>query len=400
MRVPETPINELERLRELNEYSLLDTLPEEDYDNITQLASQICGTPIALITLIDKDRQWFKSSLGLAGTETPRNVSFCAHAILSPEEIMVVPDSREDDRFFDNPLVSGAPQVVFYAGIPLVTNKGFPLGALCVIDSVPHNISREQLKSLKALSTNVVRLFELRKSKMELEMVQTELQRKNQELERFASIAAHDLKSPLSNISSIVDLLKMAHSEHLSEEGQELIGLLDESSQQLRELIDGILEHSRSDALLQANREEVKLPQFFTDLLNLIDYKKQYQIKYPTDFNIITVNRHAIQQILINLIINGITYNDKDSVEISIGFEEGEMFYRFSVTDNGRGIAPEHQTKIFKLFERLDTPEQHETKGHGIGLSTVKKLVEHLGGEISIQSIVGQGTTFSFSVLK
>lgn len=164
MKKPLIPPNELARIEELNSYGILDTMPEQDYDNLTWLAAQICGTPISLISLIDPTRQWFKSHHGLDATETPRDLAFCAHAINKPGEILIVPDSREDERFSDNPLVTGDPHVIFYAGMPLISSNGYPLGTLCVIDNVPNSLSVDQIESLKALSQQVVRLMELARS--------------------------------------------------------------------------------------------------------------------------------------------------------------------------------------------------------------------------------------------
>ena len=175
MKPAQVPVDELARLEALTGYNLLDTLPEDTYDDITQLASEICRTPIALISLVDENRQWFKSKQRLPEDETLRDYSFCAHAILNPSEIFIVPDAREDERFSDNPLTTGQPKVVFYAGVPLVNPEGYPLGTLCVIDNRPRTLTENQLLSLQALSRLVNAHFELRKIRKELETTQARL---------------------------------------------------------------------------------------------------------------------------------------------------------------------------------------------------------------------------------
>ena len=169
MKSAPLPPDEAARMQSLQEHQLLDTLPEEVYDDITRLASEICGTPISLLTLVDEKRQWFKSKQGLGVDETPREYSFCAHAIIDPNEVFVVPDARYDERFHDNPLTTGEPHVIFYAGVPVRDADGRPLGTLCVIDNRPRDMSDQKLESLKALAKLVNAHFKLRKTKMELE---------------------------------------------------------------------------------------------------------------------------------------------------------------------------------------------------------------------------------------
>lgn len=167
MKTPSLPKNEIQRLIALKQYQILDTAAEDSFDDLTSLASQICNTPIALISLLDESRQWFKSSVGLEAKETPRNISFCGHAILG-EDIFEVPDAALDERFSDNPLVTDNPNIRFYAGYPLVTEAGYALGTLCVIDQTPKHLNDQQRTALRKLGRQVVMQIEHRMSMLQL----------------------------------------------------------------------------------------------------------------------------------------------------------------------------------------------------------------------------------------
>ena len=187
MKAP-PPENESARLAALQRYAILDTFPEQEFDDLSRLAAMICGTPIALVSLVDSHRQWFKSRIGIDETETSRDVAFCAHAILQPD-VMVVPDALEDERFRANPLVTENPNVRFYAGAPLISQEGYALGTLCVIDRVPRELSAEQKEALKALSRLVVTQMELRRSVSDLSRAIRERRMTEEELDQLFTVS-------------------------------------------------------------------------------------------------------------------------------------------------------------------------------------------------------------------
>ncbi|HYT31520.1 MAG TPA: GAF domain-containing protein [Thermoanaerobaculia bacterium] len=162
MRSAPLPANESARLEALAGYEILDTPPEPEFDDLTLLASHICGAPQASISLVDRERQWFKSRVAVPANETPRDVAFCAHAILE-DDVMIVPDAQADERFADNPLVTSGPGIRFYAGAPLINSEGHALGTLCVMDQVPRELAPDQVEGLRVLSRQVVAQLELRR---------------------------------------------------------------------------------------------------------------------------------------------------------------------------------------------------------------------------------------------
>ncbi|MFV8269377.1 sensor histidine kinase [Flavobacterium sp. GT2N3] len=398
MIAPKKYILEEERIKLLESYSILDTLPEAEYDNLTLIASQICGTPIALITFVDEERQWFKSHTGFDVSETPRDYSFCAHAINDPENIFIIPDARNDVRFHDNPIVAGQENVIFYAGVPLTNEEGMPLGTICVIDHKPKVLTPDQIRSLKALSVQTMKLLELRLKKLQLEKTLEALEKKNQELERFAYIAAHDLKSPLANISGLSDVFIDNYNEIIDEDGKEIIHLIKTSSSKLREMIDSLLAYSKSNILEKENNSEVSISVLEKELSNLFIFKNNCSIKFKSNVSFLFINKTAIEQILINLVTNAIKYNDKENIEIEIEVIEESDCYKIAVSDNGPGISKEFHNVIFDIFEVVSTVDRYGVKGNGIGLATVKKIVEAFDGTINVESEMGKGSKFMFTL--
>jgi GAF domain-containing protein len=181
---PPTPQQEKRRLNVLWQYDVLDTVPEELFDDLTELAARICEAPIALISLVDEKRQWFKSKVGTSVSETSRDISFCAHAI-KQSDLFIVPDATKDARFAKNPLVTSDPKIRFYAGAPLITTDGYALGTLCVIDKVPRDLRTDQRQALIILARHVVSQLELRRRSRDLSRARSQQAKMRVEVERL-----------------------------------------------------------------------------------------------------------------------------------------------------------------------------------------------------------------------
>lgn len=256
MNKPPTPQNEQNRLNALLKYNILDTESEQAFDDLTALAAYICGTPIALVSLIDDSRQWFKSKVGLDVTETPRELAFCAHTICQPNELLIVPNALNDQRFSSNPLVTSDPNIRFYAGAPLVTPDGYAIGSLCVIDRVPGELSLEQRQALAALSRQVISQLELRINVAELKQ---NISRRQQ--------AEKTLRRTNSQLNQVVDKLKQSQvqliqSEKMSSLGQMVAGIAHEINNPVN--------------FIHANLGYLKTS--FQDIIHLISL---YQQHYP-----------------------------------------------------------------------------------------------------------------------
>ena len=389
----QSPENEARRLRILEEYKILDTESEKDFDDITKLASEICESPISAISLIDTNRQWFKSAYGLSHTETSRTLSFCAHAI-HDNAMFVVEDARHDIRFHDSPLVTGDPNIVFYAGVPLIDKEGFALGTLCVIDNKTKKLSDFQERALKTLSHQILKLMEIKKLNHKLKLKNYLLEESYNELERFAQVVSHDLKSPLNNILGLTDLLKNEeHCEIKNPEANLYIDLIKESSEKLKEYIDATLNTYKNNILAPDDKEFFYINTILKNSAQLLNPKNEFEINLPDNIEIYNY-KSIFEQIFINLISNAIKYNDKPKVIIDIMILIEDGYYTIIVKDNGIGIENDQLEAIFGMFVTLGKVDRFNNSGTGIGLSNVKNLVNRAEGGIIVKSVVGEGTTF------
>ena len=384
---------EARRLRVLEDYKILDTQNESDFDEITKLASEICNSPISLISFIDSNRQWFKSTYGISIKETPRSVSFCAHAIKG-DSLFVVENATEDERFKNFSSVTGDPNIVFYAGIPLTDKDGYAMGALCVIDNKTKKLTEFQSNALEVLGRQVVRLLELRKLNHQLQLRNNILDNNYKNLERFSHVITHDIKSPLNNILSLTQLLEDELKEHFKDDVKMYIDYIKESSLKLKEYIEATLKTYKEGINTIKEKEFFSLESIVKNCNKLLNPTKEYDIRLSNSIEIFNYKSY-FEQILLNLISNAIKYNDKPKVIITIAIEVVDNYCYLTIKDNGIGIEADKIDHIFDMFNTLDKVDRFNNTGTGIGLSTVKNLVERIEGTINVTSTIGEGTVFT-----
>lgn len=412
MKVAPKPANEEARLEELKSYDILDTLPEKDFDDLTFLASEICQTPMALITLVEEERQWFKSKVGIEGSETSRRDSFCSHTIIQ-NEVMVVPDSLKDERFADNPLVTAAPHVRFYAGAPLKTAAGHNLGALCVVDNQPRNITTKQMEALQSLARQVVNQMELRRSLRQLKESENELKHSKTMAEdayrvkgEFLANMSHEIRTPMNGIIGLTELLQ---NSKLDREQTEKLRMIQTCGQTLLDLINEILDFSKLEAgKVQIEKRGFNFKEMVTDTIKMCEVnalKKGLEISCTINQNVpdsITGDSTRIKQVLMNLLSNAIKFTSKGNVNIEIKkLENGapqKCEIQISVKDSGVGIPLNLQHRLFKSFSQVDASTTRQFGGTGLGLAISKGLCEKMNGRIWFESTPQVGSTFHFTI--
>ncbi|NRF39576.1 GAF domain-containing sensor histidine kinase [Pedobacter foliorum] len=392
MKVAPLPKNESDRLSALASYKLMDSDQEQDYDDLAMLAAEICQTPVALITFIGEERQWFKSRYGTELTENHRDYTFCSHAILDDQEIMIVSDATKDSRFFDNPMVTEH-KVVFYAGVPLVNPEGYALGSICVIGNEKKQLNDNQISALKILGRQALQLIELRKKVFEYEELNKALEVSNGLVRKFAERVAHDIKNPLGNIMLTAQALRSKAEKAGHVDYYRFIDISLNSARKLLDYVNQLLQDSKTQVGVGEEKERFFLTNLLEEILGMLTIPDHYELDLPIDAEICS-SRIALEQILLNLLSNAVRYNDKVKPEIELSFEQTIEGYHFIVRDNGIGIPLDVQHRIFEHGYCSGLSDRFSNIGNGIGLGTVKSQVERLNGSIKVESIEGVGSSF------
>lgn len=396
---PSLPPNETERLQALRSLDLLDTAEERAFDDLTRLAGYIAGTPICLVSLIDEDRQWFKSRQGLEACQTSREISFCGHAILQ-EEPLIVPDTLLDERFADNPLVLGPPYIRFYLGIPLVVDGGFQIGTLCMIDRKPRQLDPTTINLLKRVALQVVDQIVLRRHNQNLEEIARKSQEAMEAKSNFLANMSHEIRTPLNAVIGITELVS---EEVPSQEHKKLLGLVRESAGHLMRLLNDILDLSRLESGgMTVEQVPFEIRPILDRLLNFFRFttdKKGLDLHLEIDPRLpvcLKGDAFRLEQILINLLGNAVKFTNKGSVVLRVmGKGSGDqMEVVFEVRDTGIGMTAEQKAHIFEAFKQADSSTSRSFGGSGLGLAIVARLVDLLGGKISVRGKLHQGSSF------
>lgn len=412
MRAP-VPIDEQSRLDSLHYLEILDTPPEPAFDVIVELASRICESEIALISLVGRDQQWFKAKIGLDASETSRDVAFCAHAILNPGEMLEVPDATLDPRFADNPLVTDSPNIRAYAGVPISSGDGHPLGTLCVIDRVPRQLTPEQRKALLNLGMQASGHLEVRRKFRE---AFDALQAANRAKSEFLAAVSHEIRTPLN---AILGLTEVVLETTLAPQQREHLELVHSSSLSLLDIVNDLLDFARIESG-RMRREAAPFDPRETLLkaLKPLIWKGERNnlevslVISPAMPATLLGDPLALTRIVANFLSNAIKFTPSGKVTVAVDCRStpsgdapdrapdppnAECWLEVAVSDTGIGIPPEQQERIFEPFTQADGSTTRPYGGTGLGLAICSRLASTAGWNIRLESEPGKGSAFHLS---
>jgi len=369
------------RLGTLHSYGILDTPREGAFDDITRLAALICGAPMALVSLVDRERQWFKSEIGIGVSETPISSSICAHAI-QQTGVFIVPDTLLDERFRHNPLVTGEPHLRFYAGASLRTADGLPLGTVCVLDTQPRELSPEQAEALRALARQTMAQIELRR-------LLTQTQESNHYRRQLMAIAGHDLKTP---VRSAAYAIRKVQRELSPEQGAPLNVATEALARIDREFTQLATIAGTEGTTVAPDQAGFDLSEVLEPILGnwqLPALAKGLRLRsVPTHLRVLS-NPTLLATLLGNLLGNAIKYTKHGSVLIGCRRRGDRVVVE--IIDTGMGMDDLQTGEMFGAFRQVDT----RSEGLGLGLWIVRSTAESLGHRVRVQSTLGRGSRFS-----
>jgi signal transduction histidine kinase len=390
--------NESERLKVLESYDIMDSMPEQEYDDVLELASQICEAPIALISLLDYHRQWFKSRRGVDDAQTPRSIAMCSYAILQ-DEPLEVENALEDPRFADNPFVLGDTNVRFYTGVPLVSTEGYKLGTLCVLDNKPRKLSDKQLFALKTLATQVMQLMELRRELREKERMATQLTGLLRMRDTMLSVMAHDMRDPLVSLKSMFALLNDGSISH--EEASTFSSQMEMTLENATNLLDNLLHWSRRYLKETTRLQTIALRPVAMEVISMYEHRAATKLTNiicnisPSVY--VLADPDIISMAFRNFIYNAVKFTQQGKIIVD-AIPRTDEHVLVSVQDTGQGMTEAQRSALFSWEHKRSTRGTGNEHGSGYGLLLTKELLQSIGTDIEVESQPEQGTRISFSL--
>ncbi len=391
------PANEDQRLATLQDYRILDTAPDERFDRLTALAADLFDVPVALVSLVDAERQWFKSHHGLPISETPRSISFCAHTILR-DDAFIVEDAADHPLFRNNPLVLAGPELRFYAGVALTADDGQRLGTFCIADNKPRHFPDTDAIRLRRLAAIAADELELHRARLQAEETVAAQTAANRLKEKLLGSMNHEFRTPLNAILGFSQILELNMGKRLGHEELEYVGAIKTAGENLLHL---------SDSMMTMARIEAEAASFGTEALSAQALVEDvYALHQPAaTMNGITFLRRACisaaglqanhnhrRRMLGNLISNAFKFTARGG-EVTLGCASDSGRVIFFVEDTGCGIAADRQRDAFESFNRLGR-EGSTVAGLGLGLAIASRLTLAMQGEIGFESREGVGSRF------
>jgi len=387
------------RLAVLDSFGILDTPPERSFDDVVRLVGQLLDAPIAAVNLIARDRQWFKSEIGLGRRELPLENSICRHAMLQQEQ-MIVPDTLDDDRFNCNPLFTAEDGLRFYAGAVLRTREGVPLGTLCVLDKKPRpeGLTEEQQFMLTTMAHQVMSQIELRQALAEQEALNEALRRADQRKDEFLAMLAHELRNPLAPIVSAATML--SNFELQPSMVQRAADIIARQAGHMTSLIDDLLDVSRvTRGKVELEFVELDLKDVLADAVEQVrplieKHGHRLVLEAMAAPALVVGDRKRLVQVMTNLLSNAAKYTlEGGRIEVRLAARGASI--DVTIRDDGIGMSPELIASAFDLFAQGTRGLDRSQGGLGIGLALVRSLLKLHGGEVTAASDgPGRGSTF------
>ncbi|MEV6489509.1 ATP-binding protein [Actinoplanes sp. NPDC051633] len=399
MRAP-LPEDEPTRLAALHDARVLDTAPEEDFDDIALLASEICGTPVGLVSLVDSDRQWFKAKVGLEMDGCHRDLAFCAHTITG-HELLEVPDAAQDPRFLNNPFVLQDDSIRFYAGAPVVLDGTLAVGTVCVVDHEPRELTPAQRRALRSLARHAAVQLELRRYARKAGEIADRLRQVDRMKDSFLATVSHELRTPLSSIRGYLEML--LDDDFDAETSRRFLSVMQRNSDRLLRLIDDLLLVARlTEDGLQLDLAEVDLAELahqVTSACRPLAEHKEVKLRDRTESPVpARGDAKRLGQALNHLVVNAIKFTGA-SGEIAVD-ANAENEPELVITDTGVGIAADDLPHVFDRFFRSASADQMAAPGPGLGLAIVRSIIDAHHGTIRVHSEPGIGTTVRVTLPK